>query len=50
MKTISKISRRSYLRDQLYKTMLEHETLKKFIPKTNINIHIFYYTNINIKT
>jgi hypothetical protein len=31
-------------------TMLEHETLKKFISKTNIIIHKFYYTNLSIKT
>jgi hypothetical protein len=30
--------------------VLEYEKLKKFIPKTNIIIHIFYYTNLSIKT
>jgi hypothetical protein len=30
--------------------MLEYEKLKKFIPMTDIIKHIFYYTNLNIKT
>jgi hypothetical protein len=30
--------------------MLEYEKLKKFISKTDIIKHIFYYTNLNIKT
>jgi hypothetical protein len=30
--------------------MPEHEALKKFIPKTDIIKHIFYYTNLSIKT
>jgi hypothetical protein len=30
--------------------MSEHETLKKFTPKTNTIMLTFYYTNSNIKT
>jgi hypothetical protein len=49
---LSKISRRSYLRDLIYKTMKneKYKTLKKDIPKIGNIIHIFYYTNLNIKT